>query len=385
MTKFFKPKKKFISKRKAAIELHIKLHELDKLCVYCSIYPIVAAKRQCLDKADDFYYTIDDIKQIARSDSYSNLKANKRLDSKRKTLEAGGLLERAEQVRNVEMRLIPLIKQKYGSFGESVCDLGNSLRFLYLAQLHMEEDSNVKHCITTVLNDFEQFVIDNNMLQCAFMSKNGIFYQINVEDKMVLWMVPYKIKNREEFSKEHILIPREALKSLIDLEEESEDASDDDSIIECTNERYLRYLEYSVPVLITHVKLVLFKLKMMKVERESNHKLKDCTFCIRNESIREQIEFVVNSMGGIVSETGNIVICEDVSEIEEDKMYIQPQYVFDLLNLEDIEITNYKVGMDLPTHKSPFNSIYDQIDPEMLQTLSNTKRYRLLDKIKKLE
>ena len=36
------------------------------------------------------------------------------------------------------------------------------------------------------------------------MSVNGIYYQLNIEDKMVLWMIPYKINDLNNLYKNNL-------------------------------------------------------------------------------------------------------------------------------------------------------------------------------------
>ncbi|KAL6122221.1 hypothetical protein NUSPORA_00780 [Nucleospora cyclopteri] len=380
--KYFKPLKKFMSKKMAISKLNVTEKQFDKLCVLCSIYPVIADKRNCIDKEDDFYFTIDDIKFIYHSEAFANVKINSKRDSKRDFYRRNGLLKRAETIKNVELRFIPLIKRKYSSFGDSLSHMGNSLRQLYFIDLF--KISNVKE----ILEEFEEFIKSNCLLQKAFLAKKGIYYQFTIQNCFIVWMVPYPGDNLENLIEEKKEIIRELKirnEDLFDIElsQESEEiVEEENSKIDCS------IIKYAAPILQMHIKLLIHKLKTVDGLNKNLQIFKNYKFSIQIKSIFKEIKFLIECNGGEVIENDNseYVIAESVENVDETKTYIQAQYVFDSLNEGKVLNMNiYKVGKILPPHKSPFPSIFDKIDKEILNTLSNRKKYMLLDKIEHLE
>lgn len=390
MTKYSKSKIfNYISKKEAIKELNMSEDDFEKACIYLSIFPVIGKSKQSIGSiTNDFCYKLSDIRKIGNSIIYHNIKINKKIDIKKRQLQQNNLIDRANSIKYAKIKLIPFIKSKYKSFGESLCDLGNSLKFIYLAKLLKISNFDVQ-------NEFENFVIEKKILNYGFMSINGIYYQLNIEDKMILWMIPYKINDLNNFYKNN-LFKHEDLKffneiinniNLLYNNNNLQLLDNSNSVNGC--DINFNYLKHAVPLLEMHIKLVMHKLKTMKIKNITIDIFKDKTFFIKTMSIKEQLEFTIKCLGGKINENGYIIICDDINSVcllEPTKLYVQSQFIFDCLNKKEfLDPQLYLTGKILPKHISPFKSIFDTIDTQAITTLSKNKQYKLFSKIKKLK
>ncbi|EOB11613.1 Pescadillo [Nosema bombycis CQ1] len=148
------------------------------------------------------------------------------------------------------------------------------------------------------------------------------------------------------------------------------------------NKLDMSLLSYSLPFQKFHLKLILFKLKKLLVEHERQRKdFLGMKFRIENKNIREDLILVIKSLSGEIVENDSFDFCigERIENYTEGKVYLHPQYVFDTLNSQGkISFEDYKIGKKIPKHISPF-ALTNFVNPDVLSTLSKTKRNRLQD------
>ncbi|ELA42874.1 uncharacterized protein VICG_00189 [Vittaforma corneae ATCC 50505] len=386
--KHFRPAVKYVSRKTAVQKLNVSEKQFDKLSVMLGIYPVVADSKNCYDKVDGWYYRIEDVKTMFYSETYGILNRNLKKEAKRQKMLKFQQIERASKVIDEEFDLIDLVKQKYGSLGQSVDDLGNTLKNLYIIDLlsidYVKEE----------LESFRKFIIERKLLSKAFMSKKGIYFGFNVEKIIVCWMVPYPGANLADFVEEKVDSPDAKTVCNFDFldfgslsEEESEAAE-----ITHTNspdKLDISLLKYASPLLKIHLKLCVHKFGIL-YPKENGKKagiFKNMRFFIDVKSISEQIAFVILSLDGEVASYGQakFIITETVDAIDPENIYLQPQYVFDCLNQSKIlPYDLYFVGKELPPHISPFPNAIDTIDSRALKLLSNKKKYSILDRVEAL-
>lgn len=386
--KHFKPIIKFASRKAAINKLNLTEKQFDKLTVLFGIYPVIADSKNCYDKADGWYYKIEDIKRIFFSETYETLNKNIKKDSKRAKLEKCMLLERAAKILNDEYNFVDLVKQKYESFGKSVDDLGNSMRNLYLIDLLKIDD------VKTELEMFEKFVIDRKLLNKAFMSIKGVYFGFNIENIIVSWMVPYPGTDLNEIVEEKLDQPIEKAKYDFDFldfgslsEEESEEVEKCD--LNDPNKLDISLLKYASPLLKIHLKLCIHKLNLIYNDKniENTGIFSEMVFNIGIKSIFNQLKFAILACGGKISDQAEskYIITEMVELIDPEKIYIQPQFIFDCINQAKVlPFDLYLVGKELPPHISPFPNVIDTIDSRALKLLSNKKKYSILDRVERL-
>lgn len=382
--KFFRAAVKYVSRKRAIQRLDLTEKQFDRLTVLFGMYPVIAEGRNCYDKAEGWYYKIDDIRRIFYSETYEILKKNAKRESKREKLLKFKLLERAAKVLDEEFNLVDLVKQKYDSLGQSIDDLGNTLRNLFIIELLSIDD--VKEDLVM----FEQFIVERRLLNRAFMSKKGVYFGINLEKIIVCWMVPYPGVSLADLIEEKSERPVERPEVNIDFldfgslsteEDEPEDGGDPDD----PNKFDISLLKYAAPLLKIHLKLCLHKLNLL-YPLESSRKpglFKDVKFHINTKSIHRQISLMIQACGGqlVGLEEAKFVITETVDMIDPEKVYIQPQYIPDCINKSMVLSTDdYLVGKELPAHVTPFPNTVDAIDERTFKMLSNKKKYSILER-----
>lgn len=386
--RYFKPVIKFVSRKTAIEKLKLSEKQFDRLCVLLAVYPVIAESKKCYDKVDGWYYKIDDIKKIFYSDSYEILKKNTENEGKRQKLVQFQQLERAARIIDDEFSLVDLVKQKYETLGHSIDDLGNTVRNLYLIDLL--EIENVKN----ELKAFEDFIVEKSLLNKAFMSKKGIYYGFSVEKIIVCWMVPYPgtdLTLLVEEKSENVGEKPDYTFDFLDFGSFDEEESEEEELVDPNDseKKDISLLKYAFPLLKIHLNLMLHKLNKLynNSEIKKNLVFRNTKFHVDIRSIAEQIKFVIRCGGGeiVESETADIIITESVDEIDNNKTYLQPQFIFDSLNSgKMVEKEDYLVGKELPAHSSPFPDVLETIDTRALRILSNKKKYSILDRVENL-
>lgn len=387
--KYLKAVKKFVSRKTAIERLKVTETQFNRLTVLSNVYPVVADTKNCYDRVDGWYYTIEDIKKIFYSETYEVLKENLKKSDRRERFLKVDQIVRADKICDMEFNFVDLIKQKYDSLGTSIEDLGNSLRHLYfIKMLELEE-------VSEDLDKFEKFVTEKKLLNKAFLSKKGIYFAFNIEKVMVVWMVPYPGTNLKDWIEEKVDLPTEAPVhefDFLDFGSFSEDESEEitENVVTNDDNKFdIALLKYSCPLLRVHLKLVLCKLNALLESKESSKILffEGKKFFIDVEGFEHWISFIISNAGGqlVSKDLADLIITESVDLVDHSKLYIQPQYVFDCLNKDECLPTDlYLVGMDLPQHISPFPNVMETIDSRSLKLLSNKKKYSILDRVETL-
>lgn len=387
--KHFKPMVKYVSRKASLQKLDMTEKQFNRLCVLFAVYPVITDVKNCYDKIDGWYYRIEDIKRMFYSEAREILRRNVKKEIKRQELVKFKQLERAAKIIDDEFNLSDLVKHKYPTFGESIGDLGNTLRNLYLIDM-LAIDS-----CRSELEIFETFVAKRGFLSMAFMSKKGVYFGVRIEKVLIAWMAPYPGLNLKDIVEEKIdtsIVRHRIDFDFLDFgsfsEEESEDVEEIDP--NDPNKFDISLLKYASPLLKLHVRLTVHKLCLLyPIENpRRNTVFKDMKFYINVQSIASQISFSIISSGGelVEYENAKFIISEVVDQIDSEKKYVQPQYIFDSVNQGHALCADaYSVGKELPPHISPFPDVMDTIDDRTLKILSNKKKYSILDRVEVLD
>lgn len=385
--KYFKPHKKYVSRSLATQKLKITPKQFERMVVLCSVYPIQATEKNCLDRVEGWYYTVDDIKRIYYSDAYDVLLKNKYSEAKREKYLRFNRQDKAQCFTEEEYGLVDLIRNKYANLGDSLSDLGTSLKNLYFIKMLGIEDVD---CVTGL---FETFVLENKLLGNAFLSRKGVFYSFDVEKIRIVWSVPYPAADFSEIIEEKLDI-EEKIKTtgikFLDFDSSSEEESAETHVDPNDPDKQdISLLRYAAPLLATHVKLAVHKIRLLYGQNivQKTGLFRARKVCVLIRSIPREIEFVLKNEGAdlVGVDDAEMVVAESVDGMKENVLYVQPQYVFDVLNANELlDHRPYLVGRDLPRHVSPFPDILESLDSRVLKTLSNTKKYRILDKVVEL-
>lgn len=384
--KFFKPIKKFVSRERAISKLRIQPKQFDELCVLCNVFPVLATEQNMLDRTKGWHYLITDVRKIYYSDSYNVIRTNKENQKRREKYSRLGFEEKLKNCIDEEYGLVELIKCKYASFGDSLSDLGSSLRNLYLIEQLQIAD------VGQALRLFEEFILARKMIDAAFLSKRGIYLSFTCGSVRVVWSVPYRSANFSSLIEEKAdIIKFPSTKGIIlpDFPSDTESEEVDDLDPNDPGKMDISLLKYAAPLLSMHLKLALHKLSILYPEPA---KTRPGLFRGKNvhtmvASIGRWIDFILESEEANLTdcEGADLVIAETVEDVHSDKTYLQPQYVLDSINSSRLlDFDGYKIGAALPKHVSPFQDVLSRLDSRVLKTLSNTRKYKIQDKIEEL-
>lgn len=402
--KFLKPHIKFISKTLIKQELNLSDREFDKLVSLIGLFPYIPKEKQKVDRIKDFFYRISDYEKLKTSEIYKKFKINKIKNDKKLKYTNQGLEFRAAKIKEEQYSYVDLVKSRFLSFGHAVDELGNSLTNLILSQkLRLDEE------ISDILCDFKNFVIEYGLLKYAFLSTNGIYYEINIKKMRVIFCSAYNGKNLE-----HCVEIKNDKKKKIEIEENIfSDESSSDFSEEENDILDVSLLSYNIPFQKYHLKLVLHKLKNIYENSNSNQIFEDNKndmslkihnsntiinenkkeisnknnlfvnkkFYIDCKNLQEELKFIIEACSGQIVYDDSFDFClGDIFEtVIQNKIYLHPQYVFDCLNknlLLNYEM--YKIGKKIPKHESPFQ-INNFIDKNILISLSKRKRNYIQD------
>ncbi|KAI5148333.1 pescadillo [Enteropsectra breve] len=385
--KFYKPVKKFVSRKLAIEKLKITGQQFNRLKILCSVYPVIAPERSCFDKEKGWYYSMDDIKKIYSSDAYDTLVHNAEQKRKKDEVLKYNRTDRIHKFCEEEYGLTALVKQKYKSFGDSLCDLGNSVRNLHYVSMLQVHDA------TSVLDEFYDFVVAKQLLSSAFLAQRGIYFGLNIKSVVVVWQVPYPNNTlaevvEEKIEQQPVSYSREGL-DFLDLEEFS--SSDEENELTDLNDPEkldISLMKYAAPLHEIHTKAVLHKLtKLLHSAEKRKGVFAGLKFNINVDYLNKEMMFVLKSEDAeiVTYDNADYIIADKVESINKNAVYVQPQYIFDCLNKKMlISPSEYFVGKTLPKHVSPFKDILEVLDDRVLKTLSNNKKYKILDKLESL-
>ncbi|AFM99306.1 60S ribosomal subunit biogenesis protein [Encephalitozoon hellem ATCC 50504] len=389
---YIKPPKKYISKDLVMKNLDLQEKEFDKLVTLCGVHPYIPKNNRKVDQGDGFYYRISDANKLIHSDAYRTLIKNRNLENKKKRYTGTGIEYKIKNIHYREYGYVDLIKSRCKGFGEAVDELNHTLSNLYLGRMLGLDDG-----IPEVIEMFEEFVARKSLLECSYMSKSGVYNQITLGKIRVVWLVPYPgaelkdiIEEKKDMPKKFEWSEPNFLDFLSSSEEESSESGEAKGICNDPAKIDISLLSYSIPLLMTHCKLVLHKLeKVYESHKEQRKIFEGVKFYIESKAVEGALRFIALSCGGSIVESpcnADIHISEKIDEMVENVTYVQPQYLFDCLNQgKRLYAEAYSIGRSLPKHASPFASIDSVISKESLMTMSKTKRHKIEDLVNRFE
>ncbi|CAD25956.1 hypothetical protein [Encephalitozoon cuniculi GB-M1] len=390
---YIKPQKKYISKGLVMKNLGLREKEFDKLVALCGVYPYIPKDNRKVDQGDGFYYRISDANRLAHSDVYRTLVKNKRLEEKKKRYSGTGFEYKIRNICDEEYGYVDLIKSRFKGLGEAVDELNYTLSSLYLGRM-LELDDR----IAEVVEMFEDFVRRRSLLEYSYMSKAGVYNQITLGRIKVVWFVPYPGVSLKEIVEEKKDMPQKfewSEPNFLDFvssseEESSSESSEMEAVCNDPGKIDVSLLSHSIPLLMVHCRLVLYKMEMVYKPCSSLKGIfSGVKFYIESDVVGDSLRLIALSCGGSVVGSpceADIHVSEKVDEMVENVTYVQPQYLFDSLNQgKRACVENYCVGKRLPRHASPFASVDSIIPRESLMTMSKTQRHRIEDLVNRFE
>ena len=367
---------KYIGRTKAVRKLQISLSQFRRLCILKGIYPVEPKNKRKLSNGATnlrtFYHRKDiqfllhePLLQVFRQERVHIRKLNKAI-GKREFAVAKAL-----QDNKPIYTLDHILKERYPSFGDALADMDDALSLVSLfATLpvgdHLSADKVSE--AQRLCNEFNHFVIQSHSLQKVFLSIKGIYYQAEINNQPITWLVPYQFCQEVPTD-----VDFKVMRTFLDIYS---------TLVGFVNFKLYSDFGLSYPPSLDESQPPAKKLKsdqMKSLERKleeiqsnaSDNEQEDvqedgtsesllfssCVFWLSRETPRDSLEFVIKAFGGqMATDDADARITHHISDRPlPNNGYIQPQWVYDCINSQKLLKTEgYLQGDELPPHLSPF-------------------------------
>ncbi|XP_050367996.1 pescadillo homolog [Argentina anserina] len=410
---------RYVTRSQAVKQLQVNLPVFRKLCILKGIFPREPKKKvkgnhhTYYHLKDVSFIQHDPLVEKMR-DMRAYEKKVKKADAK-KNKDRADILKQ----RRPTYKLDNIILQRYPTFIDALRDLDDCLTMVHLfAYLPAIEDridvKRIQNC-RRMSHEWQAFISRTHKLRKVFVSVKGIYYQAEVKGQLITWLTPHPLQqvltedidfnimfNFLEFYEAllafvnchlyrsinvkypPILDPRlEAFAAELYALSRYFDANSRSSVLDPQvsssgkvdeSELRLAQLQHQLPSNEPGTLTSLIENVHGEDEEDNDTMLckalfKDMKFFLNREVNRESLLFVIPAFGGIVSWKGDGAPFEedDTSithqivdrplqhELIEGRKYVQPQWIYDCVNVKKILPTrDYLAGRELPPHLSPF-------------------------------
>jgi pescadillo protein len=184
--------------------MQLSLQDFRKLCILKGIYPREPKKK--FKGNDKTYYHIKDLKILEHDQLLSKFRQIKaHLKKHQKLLGRRELLMAETHIKKTpKYSLAPVIKERYPTFIDALCDLDDALCLVSLfAQFpqHLTLDikkKDLEEC-SQLYRDFMLYCTVSQCFTKAFYSIKGIYYRVEILGQQITWVQPYKFNQRLPF------------------------------------------------------------------------------------------------------------------------------------------------------------------------------------------
>ncbi|KZS93117.1 hypothetical protein SISNIDRAFT_441742 [Sistotremastrum niveocremeum HHB9708] len=191
--------KAYVTRSAAIKKLQCSLADFRRLCILKGIFPREPRSRKKANKGSSaptsFYYA-KDIAYLAHEPVLKKLREHKAFAKKLARALGRGEWSSAKSLDEQKpvYRLDHIIKERYPTFTDAVRDIDDALCMIFLfATL----PSNPRIPPTLISNcarlaaEWQLYVMRSQSLRKVFLSIKGVYYQAEVMDQTVTWLVPY--------------------------------------------------------------------------------------------------------------------------------------------------------------------------------------------------
>lgn len=409
----------YMSRNQAIKKLQLTLADFRRLCILKGIYPHEPKHKKRVGKgstAPKTYYYVKDIQFLAHEPVIRKFREFKHFVRRLRKAINKGNSDAAGRIRanKPKYKLDHIVKERYPSFIDALRDLDDPLSMLFLfatfpktTKTHMEFIQLARRLSV----EFLHYVIASHSLRKVFISIKGIYYQAEIMDQTINWVVPHKLGYEHPSDVDYRIMQTfvEFYTTLVgfinyklyhslnlhyppklEIEGSSIPIQDEKSTDRELMEERLAALTQSLktidegggedepeiddfPVLNADDP---DRVEQAKVEAEKLKKFqnlfKGLKFFLNREVPREALVFIIRSFGGEVSWDYTVAVGSTFQETDESithqivdrpklprqylsRYYIQPQWVFDCVNAKMLlPMEDYFPGAVLPPHLSPF-------------------------------
>lgn len=413
----------YITRNRALKKLQLPLNDFRRLCILKGIFPRDPKHKNKIGSTATNKKTVylqKDINFLSHEpllQSFRDLRSfNKRIQKYRGRGEwkrIDGLLKTPDLLPN--MSLDHLIRERYPSFSDALNDIDDALSMIALfASLPTSKEDiqsstlmggsspsqqNISLKCQKILLEFQAYLQATGSVSKAFISIKGIYWQANINwegrNHRVTWITPHEGSSTgyaSSVSKDQVDF--KVMMTFLDF------YCTLLSHVLCRLHRSVEgwsypSLEEGSPSIKAGQEVVIVPGQIGKEDplTEDRNLLKGKKVWIGRECPRKALSFLLQSMGATImmaaadldcgseedtklcdGEEGDPSIDYQISDrntlakVYGDRLYVQPQWAFDLLNANGtgIDASLYAIGSELPNHLSPFekedNDVIDDED-----------------------
>ncbi|TFY68356.1 hypothetical protein EVJ58_g1046 [Rhodofomes roseus] len=192
--------KAYVTRSAAVKKLQCSLADFRRLCILKGIFPREPRNKKKANKGSSaptsFYYA-KDIAYLAHEPVLKKLREHKAFAKKLSRALGRGEWSSAQSLEENKpvYRLDHIIKERYPTFIDAVRDIDDALCMIFLfASLPSNArvaPSLIENC-SRLASEWQLYVMHTRALRKVFLSIKGVYYQAEVMDQTVTWLVPYQ-------------------------------------------------------------------------------------------------------------------------------------------------------------------------------------------------
>ncbi|KAH9064154.1 Pescadillo N-terminus-domain-containing protein [Lactarius vividus] len=192
--------KAYVTRSMAIKKLQCSLADFRRLCILKGIFPREPRNRKRANKGSSaptsFYYA-KDIAYLAHEPVLKKLREHKAFAKKLARALGRGEWSSAKSLEDNKpvYRLDHIIKERYPTFTDAVRDIDDALCMIFLfASLPSNDRVStplVENC-SRLAAEWQLYVMRTHSLRKVFLSIKGVYYQAEVMDQPVTWLIPYQ-------------------------------------------------------------------------------------------------------------------------------------------------------------------------------------------------
>lgn len=192
--------KAYVTRSSAVKKLQCSLADFRRLCILKGIFPREPRHKKRANKGStaptSFYYA-KDIAYLAHEPVLNKLREHKAFAKKISRALGRGEWSIAKNLEDNKpvYRLDHIIKERYPSFIDAVRDIDDALCMIHLfASLPSNprvSPALIENC-ARLTAEWQLYVMHTRSLRNVFLSIKGVYYQAEVMDQNVTWLVPYQ-------------------------------------------------------------------------------------------------------------------------------------------------------------------------------------------------
>ncbi|KAF8446100.1 Pescadillo N-terminus-domain-containing protein [Boletus edulis BED1] len=196
--------KAYMTRSAAVKKLQCSLADFRRLCILKGIFPREPRSRKKANKGStaptSFYYT-KDIGYLAHEPVLNKLREHKAFAKKISRALGRGEWSIAKNLEDSKptYRLDHIIKERYHTFIDAIRDIDDALCMIFLFASLPSNDrvspSLIANC-SRLAAEWQLYVMHSRSLRKVFLSIKGIYYQAEIMDQDVTWLVPYQFTQK---------------------------------------------------------------------------------------------------------------------------------------------------------------------------------------------